>query len=379
MCISRRGLLKLAAGRAVAGVASLASFSSIKELEFAERGGAGSKKPIRLDRNENAYGPSPNAVAEVLKNANSVNRFPGSGDVLGSSLASVHGLRLEQILLGAGSTAIMKMAVNAFLRNGRKLVLATPTFELIGHYALANGAQISAVSLRHDYGHDLEAMLAAVNSETGLIYICDPNNPTGTLTARQDIDRFLEKLPEWVPVIIDEAYHEYAGGSGSYVSFLDRPSLHPGAIITRTFSKIYGLAGLRLGYAFAQPNILNALAKEKREMEIGSLSLAAGLAALADTEFTARCVQRNQNDRQEFVNQVNARMLRVLDSHTNFACLNVMRPAKEIIEHYQKNDILLGPEIPGMPNYVRVSFGAPEEMREFWAVWDLLGEHRMAM
>jgi histidinol-phosphate aminotransferase len=379
MSISRRGLLKLAAGRSVAGLASLASFGSIKELELAERGGVGSKKPIHLDRNENAYGPSPNAVAEVLKNANSVNRFPGSSDVLGSSLASVHDVRPEQMLLGAGSTAIMKMAVNAFLRNGRKLVLATPTFELIGHYALANGAQISAVPLRHDYGHDLEAMLAAVNSETGLIYICDPNNPTGTLTARQDIDRFLEKLPESVPVIIDEAYHEYAGGSGAYVSFLDRPSRHPGAIITRTFSKIYGLAGLRLGYAFAQPKILNALAKEKREMEIGSLSLAAGLAALVDTEFTASCALRNQNDRQEFVNQVNARMLRVLDSHTNFACLNVMRPAKEIIEHYQKNDILLGPEIPGMPNYVRVSFGAPEEMREFWAVWDLLGEHRMAM
>src|ERR1700677_1664586 len=379
MSISRRGLLKLAAGRAVAGFASLASFSSVKELELADRGGRESKKPIRLDRNENAYGPSPNGVAEVLRNANSVNRFPDSSDVLGSSLASVHGVRPEQILLGAGSTAIMKMAVNAFLRNGRKLVLATPTFELIGHYALANGAQISAVSLRHDYGHDLEAMLAAVNSETGLIYICNPNNPTGTLTDRQSIDRFLEKLPEWVPVIIDEAYHEYAGGSGSYVSFLDRPSLHPGAIITRTFSKIYGLAGLRLGYAFAKPNILNALAKEKREMEIGSLSLAAGLAALADTEFTASCALRNQNDRQEFVNQVNARMLRVLDSHTNFACLNVMHPAKEIIEHYQKNDILLGPEIPGMPNYVRVSFGAPEEMREFWAVWDLLGEHRMAM
>src|SRR5271156_4773236 len=379
MSISRRGLLKLAAGRAVAGFASLASFSSIKELELAERGGAGGKKPIRLDRNENAYGPSPNAVAEVLKNANSVNRFPGSSDVLGSSLASVHSVRPEQILLGAGSTAIMKMAVNAFLRIGRKLVLATPTFELIGHYALANGAQISAVPLRHDYAHDLEAMLAAVNSETGLVYICNPNNPTGTLTDRQEIDRFLEKLPERVPVIIDEAYHEYAGGSGAYVSFLDRPSHHPRVIVTRTFSEVYGLAGLRLGYAFAQPKILNALAREKLEMEIGSLTLAAGLAALADTEFTAICVQRNQDDRQEFVNQANARMLRVLDSHTNFSCLNVMRPAKEIIEHYQKNDILLGPGIPVMPNYVRVSLGAPEEMREFWAVWDLLGWHPMAM
>jgi histidinol-phosphate aminotransferase len=379
MAISRRGLLKLGVSGVAASYAPPPAFTSTTQTTIGQQVGAGTRKPIRLDRNENAYGPSPNAVAEVLKNANSVNRFPSSSDALGSSLASAHGVRREQILLGAGSTAIMKTAMNVFLRGGRGLVLATPTFELIDRYAVANSARMSAVPLRRDHGHDLEAMLAAVNSQTGLIYICNPNNPTGTLTDRQGIDRFLEKLPARVPVMIDEAYHDYAGGSGAYVSFLDRLSHHPGVIVTRTFSEVYGLAGLRLGYAVAQPKILNALAREKPEMEIGSLTLAAGLAALADTEFTASCVQRNQNDRQEFVNQVNARMLRVLDSHTNFACLNVMHPAKEIIEHYQKNDILLGPEIPGMPNYVRVSFGAPEEMREFWAVWDLLGEHRMAM
>jgi len=379
MAISRRGLLKLGVSGVAASYAPPPTFTSTTQTPIGQQVGAGTRKPIRLDRNENAYGPSPNPVAEVLKNAHSVNRFPGSSDALGSSLASAHGVRREQILLGAGSTAIMKTAMNVFLRGGRGLVLATPTFELIDRYAVANSARMSAVPLRRDHGHDLEAMLAAVNSQTGLIYICNPNNPTGTLTDRQGIDRFLEKLPARVPVMIDEAYHDYAGGSGAYVSFLDRLSHHPGVIVTRTFSEVYGLAGLRLGYAVAQPKILNALAREKPEMEIGSLTLAAGLAALADTEFTASCVQRNQNDRQEFVNQVNARMLRVLDSHTNFACLNVMHPAKEIIEHYQKNDILLGPEIPGMPNYVRVSFGAPEEMREFWAVWDLLGEHRMAM
>jgi histidinol-phosphate aminotransferase len=379
MSISRRRLLKLAAVPAVAGFASLPVFSSTKEPEIAQEAGAGIKNPIRLDRNENAYGPSPKAMAEVLKNADSANRFPGSTEALASSLASVHNVKPEQILLAAGSTAIIKMAMNVFLRNGRKLILAAPTFELIERYAVSIRATMIATNLRHDYGHKLESMLAAVNAETGLIYICNPNNPTGTLTDRQEIDRFLEKLPERVPVIIDEAYHEYAGGSGAYVSFLERPSHHPGVIVTRTFSEVYGLAGLRLGYAVVQQKILNALMREKPEMEIGSLTLAAGLAALSDTEFTATCVHRNENDRQEFVNQVNARMLRVLDSHTNFACLNVMRPAKEIIEHYHKNDVFLGPEIPGMPNYARVSFGTPEEMTKFWAVWDLLGGHPMAM
>ena len=379
MSMSRRGLLKLAVSGMAAGYAPPPEFASTIETESGQQVGAGSRKPIHLDRNENAYGPSPKAVAEVLNHADLTNRFPGSTDALVSSLARFHGVKPEQILLGAGSTAIIKMAMNAFLRNGRGLILASPTFELIESYAVSIRARMSAPALRHDYGHDLESMLAAVNSETGLVYICNPNNPTGTLTDRQEIDRFLEKLPERVPVIIDEAYHEYAGGSGAYVSFLDRPSHHPGVIVTRTFSEVYGLAGLRLGYAFAQPKILDALTREKLDMEIGSLTLTAGLAALADTEFTATCVLRNQNDRQEFVNQVNARMLRVLDSHTNFSCLNVMRPATGIIDHYRKNDILLGPEIPGMPSYVRVSLGVPEEMREFWAVWDLLGEHPMAM
>ena len=379
MSIGRRGILKLVVSGMAAGYAPVPTFALTNETKIGQQVGARSSKPIHLDRNETAYGPSPKAVAEVLKNAGLANRFPGSTDALVPSLARFHSVKPEQILVGAGSTAIMKTAANVFLRDGRRLLLATPTFELIEHYARANGAQINAVPLRHDHGHNLEEMLAAVGSETGLVYICNPNNPTGTLTDRREIDRFLEKLPERVPVIIDEAYHEYAGGSGAYVSFLDRPSHHPRVIVTRTFSEVYGLAGLRLGYAFGQPRILNALAREKPEMEIGSLTLAAGLAALADTEFTTTCVQRNQNDRQEFVNQVNARMLRVLDSHTNFACLNVMRPAKEIIEHYQKNEILLGPEIPGMPNYVRVTFGIPEEMKGFWAVWDLLGEHRMAM
>jgi len=371
--------LKLAVSGMAAGYAPPPAFASTNETKIGRQVGAGSRKPIHLDRNENAYGPSPKGVAEILKHADLTNRFPDSTDALVSSLARFHSVKPEQILLGAGSTAIIKMAVNAFLRNGGGLILASPTFELIESYAVSIRARMSSAALRHDYGHNLEAMLAAVSSDTGLVYICNPNNPTGTLTDRQEIDRFLEKLPERIPVIIDEAYHEYAGGSGAYVSFLDRPSHHPGVIVTRTFSEVYGLAGLRLGYAFAEPKILNALAREKPEMEIGSLTLAAGLAALADTEFTAICVQRNQDDRQEFVNQANARMLRVLDSHTNFSCLNVMRPAKEIIEHYQKNDILLGPGIPVMPNYVRVSLGAPEEMREFWAVWDLLGWHPMAM
>ena len=379
MSLSRRGLLKLAVGGMAAGYASPPTLASIKELEIAQQVGAGTRNPIRLDRNENAYGPSPKAVAEVLKNADSINRFPGSTDALMSALVSLHKVKPEQILLAAGSTEIIKMAMNVFLRNGRKLILAAPTFEFIESYAVSIRATMSATTLRHDHSHNLESMLAAVNSETGLIYICNPNNPTGTLTDRQEIDRFLKKLPERVPVIIDEAYHEYAGGSGAYVSFLERPSHHPGVIVTRTFSEVYGLAGLRLGYAVAQPKILNSLARGKPEPEIGSLTLAAGLAALSDTEFTATCVHRNENDRQEFVNQVNARMLRVLDSHTNFACLNVMRPAKEIIEQYHKNDVFLGPEIPGMPDYARVSFGTPEEMMKFWAVWDLLGGHPMAM
>ena len=180
-------------------------------------------------------------------------------------------------------------------------------------------------------------------------------------------------------MVIDEAYHQYAGGSGAYMSFIDRPSDNPRVIVTRTFSSAYGLAGARVGYAVTSPSAVEKMVREALPFALNRAGMFAASTALADREHIESCTNRNFNDRQEFMNQVNARMLRALDSHSNFVCLNVMRPAVEISEHYRKNNFVLPPLIPSMPNYLRISLGTPEEMREFWRVWDLLGSHPMSM
>jgi len=381
MAIKRRNFLKqLTSGVVASAVLASDGLDATPAGVQLERKTSGEPR-LRLDRNENAYGPSRKVLEAIHAEFHQINRFPAEGEnVLAEALAEVHDKKKEQILIGAGTNAILQVAAAFYLGFRKKLILGTPSYGALEQYARALGADVEAVQLRKDHSHDLEAMLAKVDKNTGLIYICNPNNPTSTLTERSEIDSFLEKLPGSVSVIIDEAYHEYAGGSGAYISLIDNPPKpRPGLIVLRTFSKVFGMAGLRLGFAISDADTSEHLTSVQPLFAVNRLALTAGVAALGDSQHVADSLRRNRDDRQEFVNQVNARMLRVLDPHANFACLNVMRPALEVLTHYQKHNIRLGPYIPSMPNYIRVSFGKPEEMKEFWRVWDLLGAHPMAM
>src|SRR5206468_11478150 len=149
---------------------------------------------------------------------------------------------------GCGSAEILRMAADAFLGFGKKIIVARPTFELMSDCARGAAAEVVAIPLTRDYSHDLSAMLARCDSSTGLVYICNPNNPTGTLTRRRDLEAFVRQLPEKTFVLIDEAYHHYVGESSDYASFIDRPNDDGRVIVTRSFSKIHGLAGMRVGY-----------------------------------------------------------------------------------------------------------------------------------
>ncbi len=344
--------------------------------------------PIRLDRNENAYGASEKAVAAIQQSASGVSRYEDAS-LLRSAIAAhlsklrsqeTEALRPEQIVLGCGSSDILRMAACAFLGAGKTLIQATPTCDLLLTSAKQNGAKVIEVPLRKDFAHDLEAMLQHARSEdAALVYICNPNTPTGTLTGRAYLETLVPQFPQNVHVLIDEAYHEYAGGSGAYASFVDHPSANPRVIVTRTFSGAHGLAGARVGYAVASAETAEAMSQASLPYPLSRSGLAAASASLDDPQHVQRCVKRNFDDRQEFMNQVNARMLRALDAHANFVCLNVMRPAAEIAEHYAKNNFRLAPLIPSLPNYLRISLGTPAEMHEFWRVWDLLGSHPMSM
>jgi histidinol-phosphate aminotransferase len=328
---------------------------------------------IRLNNNENAYGPSPKVEEVIRSSSASANRYPfRESRWLLEKIAGVNHVKPEQVLLGCGSTEILRMAAFAFLSGGKQLIQASPTFEAIEHYARSAGSEVVSVRLTPAFAHDLDGMLAHASASTTLVYICNPNNPTASLTPRKDIEAFIRKLPASTSVIIDEAYHQYAGRSGMYASFIDRPLEDERVIVTRTFSKVYGLAGLRLGYAVASPKVIVRMQKFATEANINAIVTQAAATALDDVDATDDFIQRNANDRQEFFNQAMARAVKPIDSHANFVMMNTFHPAEEVIEHFRKNNILIGRHFPLLDTHVRVSLGRPEEMLAFWRVWDML-------
>lgn len=378
MTTSRRGFLRSIGGSVGAGVAAGAAMpwlttgaahaAILEPPRLAPGDGF-----IRLNSNENAYGPSAK-VAEAIKAAvGGANRYPKvQYDSLTERIAGLHNVQPEQVVLGCGSTEILRVAACAFLGSGKQLIQASPTFEAMQRYARAVESDIISVRLTPKFSHDLDSMLGRASAVSTLVYVCNPNNPTATLTPRKDLEVFIGKLPASSVVLIDEAYHHYAGPSGSYASFIDQPIRDERVVVCRTFSKVYGLAGLRIGYAIAEPKLALQMRKFTTENNLNAIAIQAAMEALDDTEGTNHSVERNANDRQEFFNQAMARMLKPIDSHANFVMMNAFHPTEEVIHLFHKSNVLIGRPFPPMDTYIRVSLGLPEEMAAFWRAWDVL-------
>jgi histidinol-phosphate aminotransferase len=374
MMKSRRSFLGSIGGAAAVSVAAPHRLSGLSRAALLEPVSSTHEYGlIRLNRNENAYGPSKKVVDAIQLSIASVNRYPMmEGNYLTEKIAHVHRVKPEQVLLGCGSTEILRMAAFAFLGSGKQLIQALPTYEAIGNYARAASSQAISVPLTPRFFHDLEGMQARVTPSTTLVYLCNPNNPTASLTPRKDLETFIGKLPASTFVVIDEAYDHYAGQTGMYASFLDEPLHDDRVIVTRTFSAVYGLAGLRLGYAVASPAAIQKMRQFASQDNINTLVALAGSAALDDLAGVNESVRRNTDDRQEFFNQAMARALKPIDSHANFVMMNTFHPAEEVMQHFRKNNVLIAGGYPAMETYIRISLGSPEDMRRFWQAWDLL-------
>jgi len=328
---------------------------------------------VRLNSNENPYGPPPRAMAVIRSAIASSNRYPFMDyEPLAQKIADFHHVKREQVVFGCGSSEILRVAAVAFLGAGKRLIQPSPTFEAMDHYARSVGAEVISAPLAKTFAHDLDAMLSHAEASGGLIYICNPNNPTASLTPRQDLEAFICKLPASYYVVIDEAYHHFAGESGMYKSFIDQPLHDDRVIVSRTFSKVYGMAGLRLGYAIASARTAKRIDSLLTSDGVNGIVTKAAVAALDDTDSVRLFVKRNADVRQEFFNQAMARMLKPIDSHANFVMTNTYHPAEEIIEHFRKQNVLIGRRFPAMYTYIRVSLGTPEEMKAFWQAWDKL-------
>jgi histidinol-phosphate aminotransferase len=328
---------------------------------------------IHLDSNENVYGPTAKVASAINSATSLVNRYPFMKyDEVTERIAAFHRVKPEQVLFACGSTEILRVAACAFLGTGKQFIQASPTFEALEDYAKSLGSEVVALPLDRTFAHDLGAMLTHVGASAGLIYICNPNNPTASITPRRDIETFISRLPATARVVIDEAYHDYVTKSALYSSFIDYPLDDERVIVTRTFSKVYGLAGLRLGYAVAAPKAIAEMRKFVTQDGLNAIVAEVAGVALSDTEGVKEFVRRNINDRQEFVNSAGVRMLMPLDSHTNFVMMNTQHPADPVIEHFKMHKILIGRHFPPMNDYIRVSLGTADDMKAFWQTWDLI-------
>ena len=330
-------------------------------------------EPIRLDRNENPYGPDEKAIAAIGTNARLVNRYSANErQALTKTIAKLHGVDAQQIILASGSSDIFRAAVRSARDTKGKLIVASPTFDVVSREARRIGLPIEAVPLTREYSHDLEKMLSLAHGSGGLVYICNPNNPTGSLTPRNSLEAFLNELPSTFTVLIDEAYHHYVPDTPAYVSFIDHPVNNKNVVVTRTFSKICGLAGERIGYAVAAPHVASNFPGEDLESGVSISAVVAARAILEDDQFIRRCSRLNDDDRQEFLNQIDARHGHAVDPHANFIFIHAGRPAREVIDYFETKGILIGPPFPEMNTHVRVSLGLADEMKAFWNVWDSL-------
>ncbi|HYX52663.1 MAG TPA: aminotransferase class I/II-fold pyridoxal phosphate-dependent enzyme [Candidatus Limnocylindrales bacterium] len=366
--ISRRSFFKTAAVSAAAASLNLPGAELLSWAEPPRE--TGPNGPILLNSNENPYGPFPSVVGMPNPFLNA-NRYPDSSyEALVARLAKMHKVTPEHILVGCGSTEALKLATTAFTGPGRKLITATPTFEAVWFYAGATKADIVKIPLSTSYAHNLPLMATEAQKGGGLIYVCNPNNPTASLTPRRTIENFIRELPQGVYVLIDEAYHDLVTVSGDYISFLDQPIENEHVIVTRTFSKIYGMAGLRLGYAVAAPETIRRMAEHRQEDTANIFALRCALKALDSHEEYEAAVQRNTNDRAAFMREAATRKIPVIPSWTNFVMVNALRPVKNVIEHFKQNNIRIGRPFPPMDTFARISLGTPEQMKAFWAAWD---------
>jgi histidinol-phosphate aminotransferase len=370
--LSRRSFFKTA-GLGAAAVAATASLPTTELLSWAEPrrtplpGG-----PILLNSNENPYGPFPSVLA-MKDPFQDANRYPDRGyDKLIERIAAMHKVKNDHVTLGCGSTEILKIAASAFLGPGKKLVMASPTFEAIEFYARATQAEVIKVPLAASYAHQLTLMLEAVGKDGGLLYICNPNNPTASVTPRRSLEGLIHELPPNTYILMDEAYHDFVPVSADYISFLQSPVDDERVIVARTFSKIYGMAGLRLGYAVTSARNTQLIGAHKLQDSTNILALRSALASLNNADEHKIAIQRNAFDRDEFMRQAESRKLRPINSWTNFVMFNTQRPIRTVIDHFKENSVLIGRPFPPMDTFARISLGKPDEMKAFWQVWDKL-------
>lgn len=345
---------------ATPGVRGLSPYQPGKPLEELERE-YGIQGAVKLASNENPLGPSSNALAAAHAALDDIQRYPdGNCFVLKQALARHLGVDAGQITVGNGSNDVLELAARAFVGATHEIVFSAHAFAVYSIVTQAIGAS-AVITPARAWGHDLDAMRAAIGERTRLVFIANPNNPTGTWLPARELEAFVLALPRHVLAVVDEAYFEYVEES-AYASMLSLIARCPNLIVTRTFSKAYGLAGLRVGYAVSTPEVAGVLNRVRQPFNVNAVALAAATAALKDPEHVRRAVAVNRQGMRQIVQGVQRLGWRSIPSVGNFVCVDLGRPADRAYEHLLREGVIVRPIASyGMPNHLRITVGLPEE------------------
>ncbi|MGU9957497.1 MAG: histidinol-phosphate transaminase [Arenicellales bacterium WSBS_2016_MAG_OTU3] len=342
------------------GVLDIAPYQPGKSVESVERE-LGISNIIKLASNENPMGPSAKVKEAIAKAAEDISRYPdGNGERLKQDLANLHHVAAEQITLGNGSNDVLELIVRVFAKDGDEVIFAEYAFIVYALATMAVGAT-KVVVPAVGYGHDLAAMAAAVTDNTRLVFIANPNNPTGTWNSAQSIQNFMQHIRADVFVIVDEAYFEYVD-EAEYASALDLLSTYPNLVVTRTFSKIYGLAALRVGYSISSPEIANLMNRVRQPFNVNSLAQAAAQAALKDKDYVLQSRAVNAAEMGKLNKSFVALGCEPIPSVGNFVSVNIGPNAQPVFESMLQQGVIVRPVAGyGLPDHLRITVGLPDE------------------
>lgn len=346
------------------GVEDLIPYPPGKPIQELERE-MGIKGSIKLASNENPLGPSPLAVKAIIDNAHELHRYPdGNGYYLRSRLSEKFGVPFDQIILGNGSNELIELITRTFLSASEHVVQAYPTFLVYEKMVKGAGAHIISVPLSN-FRIDLERMLKAITSRTKIVFINNPNNPTGTVVKIGEMADFLKEIPDDIIVALDEAYIEFATDK-DIANGLNLLNRHELLFVLRTFSKLYGLAGLRIGYGFGSKRLIGYMNKVRQPFNANTLAQAAATAALDDSSFVDRTLKTVREGLSYLYNALDNMEIEYIPTQTNFFLIRMPHGGKRVYELMLKEGVIIRcMDSFGLPDYIRINAGLTEENERF--------------
>ena len=362
--IKRGGKELKAENLARKGILKITSYVPGKSIEEVQKE-FGAKRWIKLASNENLLGPSPKAVAAIRKELPNIYLYPeGPCTILRKALAKKFAIPERMVVISNGADNLILMIANAFVNEGEEVVMADPTFSVYTNVTQIMGGKPIKVKLK-GFTHDLESMLKKVNRKTKLVFICNPNNPTGTTVSLKTFNYFLSKIPKRVIVVLDEAYGDFVEDA-FYPNGLDYIKEEKQVIVLRTFSKVYGLAGLRIGYALGREDLVDCLYQVRDPFPVHRLAQVAAVAALDDEDHAIRSIQSVYEGKRYLYKELDRMGLFYVPSQANFIFIDFEKDSEEVFRALLREGIIIRPgKIWGYPTFARVTIGRMEDNQRF--------------